>query len=330
MSGEAYAAPPAMQSPSWRPRAARRLATSAAREYQTADMSETPAKPAMPETPTFKTSNLIMIGAVLAVVWALVIASGSRIAMGVMGVTTGALIGLGVYVWRMVRKQQSLMGIMAKAQSGPEGRAEALKALDADGGDKDAMNLVVRAQLEAQDDPAKALATLESIDMKKLPFQVIHDVRALKVQLLLVHGRVDDAVSVANDIELAQIQQPDARVVAAASVAEAWGRGGKEEDALALLKAYNPEEQANPQVKVLLYYARIFSNFAKVRRELVRKDMTALCKEDPNYLGRFMHPKFKVSSELQDIAKEVAMRDPEVRKMAQRMGQGGQRQGFRR
>ena len=58
----------------------------------------------------------------------------------------------------------------------------------------------------------------------------------------------------------------------------------------------------------------IFANFAKVRRELVRKDMSALCKEDPNYLGRFMHPKFKVPSELQDIAKEVAMRDPEVRK----------------
>jgi hypothetical protein len=281
--------------------------------------------------PFVQWKNLALIGGGVLVLWALVIASGSRVAMIVMGVLTGVLIGGGIYVWRWVERQRSLAGLLQKAQASPEGRKAVLEQLSAGGDvDKDVMNLVVRAQLEAQDDPEKALATLDRIDMKKVPALMEDDVKGLRAQLLLLLGQTREAGILCDGIQVSRAQQAESRGMLAATVAEAWARSGKSKEAADLLATFTPDNPDYVKVRVPLMFARIFANFAENKKELVRKDMLALVKDDPNYLGRFVHPKFRVHPELQKMAKEVLMRDPNVRKMAQQQSQRGAPQRMRR
>ncbi len=290
------------------------------------------AEPAgSPTMPFVQWKNLALIGGGVLVLWALVIASGSRVAMIVMGVLTGVLIGGGIYVWRWVERQRSLAGLLQKAQASPEGRKAVLEQLSAGGDvDKDVMNLVVRAQLEAQDDPEKALATLDRIDMKKVPALMEDDVKGLRAQLLLLLGQTREAGILCDGIQVSRAQQAESRGMLAATVAEAWARSGKSKEAADLLATFTPDNPDYVKVRVPLMFARIFANFAENKKELVRKDMLALVKDDPNYLGRFVHPKFRVHPELQKMAKEVLMRDPNVRKMAQQQSQRGAPQRMRR
>jgi uncharacterized protein HemX len=66
--------------------------------------------------PGLKYQNLAYLGVALALLWALVVASGSRAAMGVMAVLTVALIAGGVWVWRWIQKQQRLANLVTAAQ----------------------------------------------------------------------------------------------------------------------------------------------------------------------------------------------------------------------
>ena len=114
-----------------------------------------PKMPEMPEMPALKVKNLAIGGAILVAIWVLVISSGSKVAMGVMAGLTVALAVAAAWVWRFIMKQQSLMKIVQKGAASPEGREAALKELAA-AGDKDVMNVVVRAQLEARAERERA------------------------------------------------------------------------------------------------------------------------------------------------------------------------------
>ena len=69
--------------------------------------------------PGLKYQNLAYLGGALVLLWALVIASGSKVALGVMGVLTVALIAGGVWVWRWIQKQQSLAKLVSAARPLP-------------------------------------------------------------------------------------------------------------------------------------------------------------------------------------------------------------------
>jgi hypothetical protein len=58
--------------------------------------------------------------------------------------------------------------------------------------------------------------------------------------------------------------------------------------------------------------------------------MLTLSKENVNYLGRFMEKRFRPPQDLQKMAQEVAMRNPEVKKMAQQMARSQSQRGYRR
>lgn len=299
--------------------------------YLTATMSEKPSvsegpsapkMPEMPEMPGLKVKNLAIGGAVLVGIWALVVASESKIAMGVMAALTVALAGAAIWVWRFIKKQQSLMKIAKKGTSSPEGREAALKELAA-AGDKDVMNIVLRAQLEAQTDPDQALATLDKIDMKKVPAMALDQVRGLKAQLLLLNGRLEDASQLCQDIQPSKAQDVAARGMLAAAVAETWARTGRAKEAREMLSTISPDDTAYAQSRVPLLFARVFANFAETKHGLVKKDLTAIAKENVNLLGRFLDPRFKTAPELARLAQEIVMADPEMQKMARKVGQPG-------
>ena len=239
--------------------------------------------------------------------------------MAIVAALTLAIAGGMLWIYRWARKQREMMELLQSASVSPQARREALAKLEAkSGADKDVMNAVARAQLEAQDDPDKALATLEAIDMKKVPGPMADDVRVFRAQLYLLNGRSREARELADEVKLSQSGSTESRGMAAATVAEAWARTGKHKEALDLLQTIKPDDPDFKAAKVPLLFARVYASFASGQRDTVRRDMNTLVQQDPNLLARFVMPKAKVHPELQKIAREILQRSPEVRKMAQK------------
>ncbi len=289
-------------------------------EYSTNPMAETSqqknaaAGPAAPGLAIQK-RNLVIAGAVFVGLWALAIASRSTGTMIFLGVLTLVLAGLGLYMWRWYQKQLELMNLAKRANESPEARKAAIEQLkQREAVDNDVTNTLMRAQLELQEDPEKAVATLDSIDMKKVPAMLLNEVRGMKAQVYLVKNRVEEAARLADEIQLSQIQQAEVRAVMAATVAEAWARTGKVKEARDLLSTFAPDDAAYANARVPLLYARIFANWAENKRDLVRKDMASMCKENFQYLGRFMMPNSGIRPEMQNLAQEVLRNDPDARK----------------
>jgi len=269
--------------------------------------------------------NLAIAGVIFLALWAMAIASRSTGGMVFLGLLTVALGGFGLYTYRWYTKQKQLMDIAKRGIENPEQRAAAIKELEArEKQDGDVTSALMRAQLELQEDPEKAMATLDAIDMKKVPAMMLNEVRGMKAQVYLVKNRAAEAGELADQIQLSQIQQPEVRSVMAATVAEAWARTGKLKQAADILSLFSPDDSAYASARVPLLYARIFTQFAEGKRDLARKDMVAMCKENFQYLGRFMMPNSGVRPEIVQMAQDVIQRDDNARKAILEMqGQQG-------
>jgi hypothetical protein len=276
-----------------------------------------PAAP--PQMQGMQWRNVGIIGGAVALLWITALATNSKAFIIVVAVVTVVVAVALVWIYRWARKQRNLMELLQNANVSPEARREALARLKAaPDANKDVMNAIAQAQLQAQEDPDAALATLEGVDLKKVPTPMADDVRAFRAQLYLVKGRAREARDLADEIKPSNGATAEARGMLAATVAEAWARTGKHTEALDLLTTIKPEDPDFAQARVPLLYARIYASFASGKRDDVRRDMGALVKQDANLLGRFVMPQLKVHPELQKIAKEVLMRDPNVQKAAKK------------
>lgn len=219
--------------------------------------------------------------------------------VGAMGVLTAAALGLGIYVWRMTRKQAEILDIM-KAAQGAEGRAQALEKLAADS-DKDAMKALARAQLLAQEDPQKALEVLEGIDIAKAPSLVQDEVRSQRAMMYCFMNRPKDARPLVDEIKIDRV--PDRKVKAkyAATVAEAFARTGKHDEAKKLLEEYKPDDpNVGSEIAPLLLRAQVYTYMATKNRGLAKKALDGLVAIDPNMVAPFVQR--NVKPELQKMA----------------------------
>ena len=246
--------------------------------------------------------------------------TGSKIVLGLMGVVTLAAAGGLVWVYRLVKKQRAMVSLLQSAQGSPEARAAALAQLQGD--DKDVLKMVARAQLEAQDDPKKAIATLEALDLGKVPTPSQDDVRVLRAQLYLATGRLRDAANMADGINLGAAPNASAKAMVTAIVGESWARTGKADRALLILDELKLDDPDLGQAGILARMAKVFAAFHAGKKDRARKELENLMKIDVNYLGRFVMPGGAVHLELQQIAKQVAMNHPDMRKQ-QRQAQRG-------
>jgi hypothetical protein len=258
---------------------------------------------AAPAAGGFKKKNLITIGVVTALVWAFAIQTGSVILMSIVGVLTVVLIGVLIWVFRLLRKQRNLTSLLQGSMSSPEARREAIAKLSEGKDAGDVVNVFARAQLVAADDPAAALKMQD-------------DVAILKSQLYLHFGRPRDARPLADRINVDNPQRKDARTMIVGIVAEAWGRTGKHEQALTLLDTVNIDAEKNVQQKVALLSARVFARFASGKRTMAKDDLDTLASIDVNHLGKFLMAQFKVHPELQKLARTVLEKNPTARRMA--------------
>ncbi len=222
--------------------------------------------------------------------------------IGVVSALTLAAIGLGLYVWRLTRKQREILDIMKGAQ-GDVGRREAIDRLGA-AGDKDALKALARAQLLAQEDPQLAIEALEAINIEKAPAVVQDEVRAQRAMLYLFLNRPKEARPLVDDMKLERQPEPKAKAKYAAVIAEAFARTGKPGDAKKLVDEYKADDARWAQeVGPLLYRAQVYTYMETKNRGLAKKALDALVQIEPNMLAPFVQK--NVKPELQKLAMQA-------------------------
>jgi len=284
--------------------------------------ADAPADAPAAPTPGIPRKTLIWVAVITLAVWAFALQTGSTVLMIIVGVLTLVLIGVLLWAFRLVRKQRGVIQVLQGAAQSPEARREALAKLDAQKDAGTPTNTFARAQLMAADDPKGALKLLNTIELTKYPAAMQDDVALLKTQLYLGMGRTADARKTADTMNLDNPARKEVRAFAASIVAEAFARTGKPKEALALLDSIELPKKDGEQIAVQARVARVFAKFASNQRGPARTELMALADEDPNYLGRFLNPQFRVHPELQKLARRVLEQHPGARRMAKAQAAG--------
>jgi len=259
------------------------------------------AQPVQVEKPGLKWKVIAQIGGGFLILWVTAFMTTPYISywgVGVVAALTAVAAGFGIYIWRLTQKTSAIAKILQGATDA-DGRKAALEQL-ASGDAKDALNALATAQIQAQEDPNKAIETLVAIDVEKAPVTVQDEVRAMLALLYLAVNRPRDARPVADKIRLDRQANAKAKAMAAAVIAESFARTGKPEEARVLLETYKADDPALAELRPALLRAQVWTYFALTKRGLARKAMDGLVALDPNHIGPFMDP--KASPELQKIA----------------------------
>jgi tetratricopeptide (TPR) repeat protein len=278
------------------------------------------AKPSAdaPEKPPVDLKKVFgRVGAVLAVVWivAFFLIKWSIIPIIVAGVLTVGAAGAAVWVVRYVNKSRELGALLKAANETEEGRKEALKKLETDFKKGDVQAAIARAQLEMQEDPRKALATLEAVDLSRQMAPVADQVRCTRATIHLQLGEVQEARALVDKMELGKQQEVKTRAMFAAVAAEAWGRTGQGKKAVELLEVFNPEDPDLAEMRVQMWRARAFAHASAGDMKAAARALKKLAEINPQLLGMFVAAK-KVHPMLQQEAKQQLMRSGAVpRKM---------------
>jgi hypothetical protein len=264
------------------------------------------SKPTQERPPVDLKKIYLRVGLVLAVVWAVAIIIPTWIPKAVAGAITVAVFGAGIWVLRQMKKGQQISAIMAGAET-EEGRKEALEKLQAGFGKGDAQALMARAQLEMQDDPRKALETLESIDLAKQMAAVASQVRATRAQIHLMLGDVSEARKLADELDLGKQDDAKLRAMFATVAGEAWARSGNAKKGLETLELFNPEDPEFSELRAQMWRARAFAYAANQDTKGVTRALKKLAEMNPHLLGMFVGQK-KIHPILEREARQIVMR----------------------
>lgn len=246
-------------------------------------------------------SLLLRLGLPLLAIWVIVAILSSviystttrAVLIGAASVLTAAAIGLVVWVVRQAAKARKVAGILKNADSG-EGRKAALDQLEAGYKKNDPAAVFAKAQLELQEDPKKALATLERIDLGKVMAPIADEARAQRGMIHLMLGEVGAARRLVDGIDLSRSQEPRSRAMMAAVCSEAWARSGSPKKALETLSLFDPEDPAfselRPQLHRALAYAHAHAGDAKGMRRALKKLLAQDARLLTGFLVKRTHP----------------------------------------
>lgn len=213
--------------------------------------------------------------------------TGKSIALGLPLVATLLLIGVVFWAVQQAKKARNVAGILNKVETA-EDRKAAINELEASFKKKDPAAIFARAQLELQEDPKKALATLEAIDLGKVQATVADEARTQRAMIHLLLGEVNAARPLADGIEVSRHQDAKSRAMMTAVIGEAWARSGQAQKALDTLSLIDPEdpefEPLRPQLYRAYAYAQAHTNDIKAMKKSVKR----LADIDIRLLGGFM------------------------------------------
>lgn len=252
------------------------------------------------------------IAIVAALVWAIAIILSSTskgtapYAFGAAGVLTAAGIGVAIWLSRYVKKTAAL-GAILKGADTEEGRKQALERLSTEFKKDDTQAVIAKAQLQMQDDPRAALATLESVNLDKALAPVAGQVRAMRAMIHLTLGETQEARALADKLELGKQQEPKTRVMFAAVASEAWARTGQGKKAVDTLDLFNPEDPDMGEMRAQLWRARAFAYAATNDTKATSRALKKLAEINPHLLGMFVGQK-KIHPLLEREAKQIVMK----------------------
>jgi hypothetical protein len=235
----------------------------------------------------------LRLGLPLLAVWLFAAFFNAAWAYILAGVLSAAAGGVVFWGWKRTEHSMKVAEILQSVDpTSKEGRQAALEKLEASGLDKgDVGATLARAQLTMQDDPDKALAELESIDVSRILPAEADQIRFQKALILLTRGEVDRARPLVDLIELSRHEDPKSRAVMAAVIAEAWARSGQARKGMELLDLYKLDDPALAELKLQFLRARAFAAASLNNMKEVRKVLKQLAAENPQYLGIFVQKK---------------------------------------
>lgn len=195
--------------------------------------------------------------------------------------------GLVVFALRQAQKARGVAGILSKVETA-EDRKAAIAELESGKNKNDPASIFAKAQLELQEDPKAALATLERIDLGKVMAPVADEARGQRALIHLMLGDVSDARTLVSNIDLKRHQEPRTRAMLAAVSAEAWARSGEAKKAVETLGLFDPEDAAFEPLRPQLYrawaYAYTYTNDLPAMKRTLKK----LLGIDARLLGGFL------------------------------------------
>jgi uncharacterized membrane protein YeaQ/YmgE (transglycosylase-associated protein family) len=262
-----------------------------------APLGASPAKPAI-ETPLggdqlkgmFTRLLIPVVGAWL--LGGMVAAFSQSTTVRIIAITIPALItvlGAAVVIWalRQSKKAQGVASILSGVESA-EDRKAAIAQLDATYKQSDPTAVFARAQLEMQDDPKKALATLEKIDLSKVMASVADETRAQRAMIHLTLGDVGPARQLVDGIDLSRHRDPKTRAMLTAVCSEAWARTGNAKKSVETLGLIDPEDALYEQLRPQLYRAQAYGYAYTNDLKGMRRSLKKLMAVDVRLLGGFM------------------------------------------
>jgi hypothetical protein len=242
-------------------------------------------------------SLLTRLGLIVAAVWILfgsiaTLVSGiwSTVLIAIPAVLT--LVGVGILVWtlRQAKTARGVASILSGVET-DEDRKAALAKLSTDFKKGDTAAVFARAQLELQEDPKKALATLESIDLSKVMAPVADEARGQRAMIHLTQGEVGQARQLTDNIDLSRHQDARTRAMLASVKAEAMGRSGDAKKAKEMLDLFDFDDATFEQIRPQLYRAQAYAAAHDTDLALMRKALRKLLATDVRLLGGFMMKK---------------------------------------
>lgn len=251
-------------------------------------------------------SIFLRIGAVAVLVWIIAFIVPGWIPKAVAGALTVAGIGVALWLQNYVKKTMAIGAILKDADS-PEARKNALEQLDTKFKKGDTQAVIAKAQLQMQDDPRAALATLEAVNLDKELAPIAGQIRAMRAMIHLTLGETQEARALADKLDLGKQQEPKTRVMFAAVASEAWARTGQGKKAVDTLDLFNPEDPDMGELRAQLWRSRAFAYAATNDTKGIARAVKKLAEINPHLLGMFVGQK-KVHPLLEREAKQVVMR----------------------
>jgi hypothetical protein len=263
--------------------------------------AEAPARP-----PLDLKKLLVRVGGGLTALWIAALFVPGWIAKAVMGVLTVLAIAAVVWVVRFARRSEVLGAILRGAET-EEGRKEAIKKLETEFKKGDTQAVLARAQLEMQEDPRKALHTLESIDLGRQLGPVADQVRSMRAMIHLTQGEAQAARVLVDKLEIGKQQDVKTRAMFATVAGEAWARTGSGKKAVETLELFNPEDAEYKELRPQMWRARAFAYAAVNDNKGVGRALRKLAEMSPHLLAMFINAK-RVHPLLEREAKQLVMK----------------------
>lgn len=236
----------------------------------------------------------------------------------IFGVLLAVAVGVAIWLNRYVKKTAALGSILRGADT-EEGRQEALRRIESEFKKDDTQAVLAKAQLQMQQDPRAALATLETIVLDKQLAPVAGQVRVMRAMIHLTLGETAEARKLVDGLELSKQEEPKTRVMFATVAGETWARTGQGQKALDTLELFNPDAPENEELRPQMWRARAFAYAALNDPKGIGRALRKLAEINIQLLGMFIGQK-KIHPLLEREARQLvqkmgAMPRPKVMRM---------------